>query len=52
MLIVITLNIDNYSKGKTKFDNYPKGKTKQNFKMTIILNGKNKIKIFTGGDIH
>ena len=28
MLIVLTLKIDNYPKGKTKFDNYPKGKTK------------------------
>ena len=29
---------------KTKFDNYPIRKTKQNFKMTIILNGKTKLK--------
>ena len=27
-----------------KIDNYPKGKTKQNFQITIILNGKTKIK--------
>ena len=28
MLIVLTLQIDNYPKARTKFDNYPKGKTK------------------------
>ena len=43
MLNVLTVKNDNLTiiqMEKTKFDNYPIGKTKQNFKMTIILNGK------------